>query len=87
MPRRNIAMLSALLAFAVLVIFLVVRGPSARAEQDTQSLLRTATEHAAVCGRLGGAVGSSQHAGCVRELDALKTMHDKWSAEDHASII
>ena len=86
MPRRNIATLSALLAFAVLVVFLVVRGPSARAEQDTQSLVRTATEHAAVCGRLG-VVGSSQHAGCVRELDGLKTMHDKWSAEDHASII
>jgi hypothetical protein len=87
MPRRNIVVLTALFAFAVLVVFLVVRGPSARAEQDNQSQARTATEHAAVCGRLGSAVGSSQHTGCVRELDALKTMHDKWSAEAYASII
>ena len=29
----------------------------------------------------------SAHSWCVRELDALKTLHDRWTAEDHASII
>jgi hypothetical protein len=87
MPPRNIAIIAASLAFAVVVVFLVVRGPSARAEHDIQSLARTTTEHAATCGRLGSAAGSAQHAGCVRELDALKVLHDKWSAEDYASLI
>jgi hypothetical protein len=44
-------------------------------------------EHAAACDRLGSVAGSAQHAGCVRELDALKILHDKWSAEEYASLI
>ena len=87
MPRRNLTMIVTLLAFAALAFFLVLRGQNSWAEHDKMALARTAGEHVSTCARLGIAPGSNQHNGCLRELDSLKVLHDKWSSEDAQSFL
>jgi hypothetical protein len=57
-------------------------GQSALAARKDQSVIRMNAHHVASCGRLGSPEGSAQHAGCLRELGALKVVHDGWTSED-----
>ena len=86
MPPRNLTFGALFVGLAVLAVVLVLRGQNAWAEHEKLAQTRTATEHSTVCGRFS-AQSSPQHSMCLRELDALKVLHDKWSAEDYASLI
>jgi hypothetical protein len=74
-------------ALVALFVVLVMGGRSAWAEHEIVSLARTASEHVSVCERLGSPSGSTGHAGCLRELGALKLLHDKWSSENAQSFL
>jgi hypothetical protein len=79
MPALSVAI--ALGFVALMAMFLMSQGQQIRADYDKRALVRTNTEHGSTCGRLGMPVGNGQHDGCLRELDRLKGLHDKWQGE------
>jgi hypothetical protein len=66
---------------ALTAMFLMSQGQQIRADYDKRALVRANSEHGSTCGRLGMPVGNGQHDGCLRELDRLKGLHDKWQGE------
>jgi hypothetical protein len=66
---------------ALTAMFLMSQGQQIRADYDKRALVRTSSEHGSTCGRLGMPVDNGQHDGCLRELDRLKGLHDKWQSE------
>jgi hypothetical protein len=89
-PRKIIAALTVAVALGLGTlagIALINKGQQYQVDYDKQALVRTATEHAALCGRLGIPGPASEHAACLRELDSLKNLHNMLSAEGAAGVI
>jgi hypothetical protein len=72
---------------ALAAMFLINAGQGIRADYDKRALVRTSTEHAATCGRLGIPTAANEHAACLRELDTLKSLHDDWHNASVESLI
>jgi hypothetical protein len=72
---------------AVAAVLIVTKGQQLRDEAEKHALVHAAAEHGAVCDRLGIPAGTSKHSECLRELDLLKTLHERWAAEAHDGII
>ena len=84
---KPLPIIIAILALFGVFLFAFFTGRDAFAKQEKASLTRTVNEHAASCGRLGSPQGSGQHDGCLRELNALKVLHDNSSAAASESFL
>lgn len=74
---RRLALTGALLAICAFLAWSYIAGARMRAQTQELAAKAIAEENIALCGRYGMGSGTTAHADCVAELDALRARHER----------